>query len=52
DMLSLDRPDLDWVAIARGHGVSAERVSDAAGFQSALSRGIASRGPSLIEVWL
>ncbi|MFM7502181.1 MAG: thiamine pyrophosphate-dependent enzyme, partial [Betaproteobacteria bacterium] len=52
DMLSLARPDLDWVAIARGHGVSAERVSDAAGFQSTLSRGIASRGPSLIEVWL
>ena len=52
DMLSLDRPDLDWVSLARGHGLDAQRVTDAAAFQQALSRGIASRGPSLIEVWL
>ncbi|NDG34964.1 MAG: acetolactate synthase large subunit, partial [Betaproteobacteria bacterium] len=29
DMLSLDRPVLDWVSIAQGHGLKAERVSEA-----------------------
>ena len=28
DMLTLDRPHLDWVALARGHGVDAGRVED------------------------
>ena len=50
DMLSLDRPALDWVAIARGHGLHAERVLDASSFHRALQAGLASRGPSLIEV--
>ena len=52
DMLSLDRPALDWVAIARGHGLGAERVQDAPSFYRALKAAIASRGPSLIEVCL
>jgi acetolactate synthase-1/2/3 large subunit len=30
DMLSLDRPPLDWVALARGHGVPGVRVEDVA----------------------
>ena len=28
DMLSLDRPDLDWVSLARGMGVEASRAQD------------------------
>lgn len=27
-MMSLDRPNLDWVALARGHGVEAGRAND------------------------
>ena len=52
DMLSLDRPALDWVALARGHGVPGQRVEDAAALVAALRRGFASGGPCLIEVAL
>jgi acetolactate synthase-1/2/3 large subunit len=50
DMLTLDRPALDWVALAAGHGVPAVRVDDAGALVLALQRGFASRGPCLIEV--
>jgi acetolactate synthase-1/2/3 large subunit len=51
-MLSLDRPDISWVQIARGFGVEAERVEDAARL-SALVAGAATRqGPLLIEAVL
>ena len=49
DMLSLDRPALDWVAMARGMGVDGVRVDDAEGFNKALARAIAEPGPHLIE---
>ena len=49
-MLTLDRPRADWVSIARGHGVEAERVVDAAALTQALARSYASSGPRLIEV--
>jgi acetolactate synthase-1/2/3 large subunit len=52
DMLALDRPSLDWVALARGHGMSGERVDDAAALAQALQRGFASRAPCLIEAVL
>ena len=52
DMLSLDRPDLDWVAMAASMGVEATRVSDAADLTRALETGIAASGPYLIEVVL
>ena len=52
DMLTLDRPHLDWVALARGHGVPAVRVDDAGALVQALQRGFASQGPCLIEVVL
>jgi acetolactate synthase-1/2/3 large subunit len=52
DMLSLDRPALDWVALARGHGVPGTRVEDAAALVQALQRGFASRAPCLVEVVL
>ena len=50
DMLSLDRPALDWVALAQGHGVPGVRVDDAGALVQALQRGFASGGPCLIEV--
>ena len=52
DMLSLDRPPLDWVALARGHGVPGVRVEDVAALVAALRRGFASGGPCLVEVAL
>ena len=50
DMLTLDRPNLDWVALAKGHGVAAVRVEDAGALVQALQRGFASQAPCLIEV--
>ncbi len=50
DMLTLNRPNLSWVDLARGHGVEAERVEDAAGLAKALRAGLASQGPYLIEL--
>jgi acetolactate synthase-1/2/3 large subunit len=50
DMLSLDRPALDWVAMARGMGVEAVRAADAGALAKALDAGLASAGPYLIEV--
>jgi len=49
DMFGLDRPDLDWVALARGMGVQAERVDEADAFNTALQRGLSEPGPYLIE---
>lgn len=50
DMLDIGRPDLDWVALAKGMGVPACRVADLDGFARALRDGYAAKGPSLIEV--
>jgi acetolactate synthase I/II/III large subunit len=49
DMLSLDRPHLDWVQMARGMGVEGEAVTDTAGLEAALQRGLTGGGPYLIE---
>ena len=51
-MLSLDGPALDWLALARGHGLAAERVEDAGALAQALQRGFDSRAPCLIELLL
>lgn len=51
-MLSLDAPALDWVALAKGHGVPGERVEDLASLGKALEKGYASQGPYLIELAL
>lgn len=50
DMMSLDRPNLDWVALAKGHGVEAGRADDLEGFAHEFRRGLAVRGPYLIEL--
>jgi acetolactate synthase-1/2/3 large subunit len=50
DMLSLERPGLDWCALARGHGVEAAMAEDLGGLATQLRRGLASQGPYLIEL--
>ncbi|MGH7064445.1 MAG: acetolactate synthase large subunit [Stellaceae bacterium] len=50
DMLDLDRPDLDWVALAKGMGVPGARVESMEEFNRRLAEGIASPGPYLVEV--
>ena len=52
DMLTLNRPDLGWVDMARGMGVEGELVSDAPSLARALQAGLASEGPYLIEIEL
>ena len=50
DMLTLDRPDLDWVALAKGHGVEAGRATTLEEFAREFRRGLAVTGPYLIEL--
>jgi acetolactate synthase-1/2/3 large subunit len=52
DMLEIGRPDLDWVALARGMGVEAGRATSNAEFIRQLRAGLASEGPYLIEAVL
>lgn len=49
-MLSLDSPNLDWVSLARGHGMPAKRVDDLSGLAVALRDYCSERGPRLIEL--
>ena len=49
DMFGLNRPDLDFVSIAKGMGVEAERVDDAGKLIKAFNRGLNTPGPFLIE---
>ena len=50
DMLDIDRPTLDWVLLAKGHGVEASRVDDLEALAAALRRALAGPGPCLIEL--
>ena len=50
DMLSLDRPTIDWVNLANGMGVEAERVETADALCDAFERGLAVKGPYLVEI--
>jgi acetolactate synthase-1/2/3 large subunit len=52
DMLDIDRPTLDFVSLARGMGVPGERAEDMDEFNTALARGLAHKGPYLVEVML
>ncbi len=52
DMLTLDRPILDWGALARGHGVESGRATTLDELAIQFKRGLASRGPYLVEVVL
>lgn len=50
DLPGTDLPGLDFVALAQGHGVRAERVQDAAKLRIVLEGALKSKGPSLVEV--
>jgi acetolactate synthase-1/2/3 large subunit len=50
DMLTIGRPDLDWVSIAKGQGMEAGRATTLEELAKEFKRGIASSGPYLIEV--
>jgi len=49
DMLEIDRPALDWVALAAGMGIEGEQADDAEALERALARGLATPGPYLVE---
>jgi acetolactate synthase-1/2/3 large subunit len=51
-MLDLSNPELDFVALATGMGVPAQRVTSAEDLAVALARSFAGEGPSLIEAVL
>jgi len=50
NMLTIDRPALDWVALAKGMGVEGRAVTTAEALTAALSDANAQQGPRLIEV--
>ena len=52
DMMELNRPDLNWVALARGMGVEAGRATDVKSFIDEYKKGLLSEGPYLIEAVL
>jgi acetolactate synthase I/II/III large subunit len=50
DMLMIDRPDLDWVALAKGHGVAGGRATTLEELSHEFARAMADKRPYLIEV--
>jgi acetolactate synthase-1/2/3 large subunit len=52
DLFEIGRPDLDWVALAKGMGVPGRRVTSLEAFGKALQNGFETEGPTLIEVGL
>jgi len=50
DMLKIDRPTIDFEALAKGMGVEGRAVTTADEFNKALAEAIAAPGPRLIEV--
>lgn len=50
DMLTLDRPNLDWVALAKGLGVEAGCATSLEELAQQFRRGLARRGPYLVEL--
>ncbi|MGE5524322.1 MAG: acetolactate synthase large subunit [Rhodospirillaceae bacterium] len=49
DMLMLDRPDLDWCALAQGMGVEAGRAATLEELVQQLRRAYSRRGPYLVQ---
>jgi acetolactate synthase I/II/III large subunit len=49
-MFEIGRPDIDWVALAKGMGVAGRRVASLDEFVLALREGFAEAGPRLIQV--
>lgn len=50
DMMSLDRPAIDWSSIARGFGVKAQPVATLEELHDALKKALELDGPMLIDV--
>jgi acetolactate synthase-1/2/3 large subunit len=50
DRFDLTKPTLDWVSLAAGMGVPAQRVGSLEALASALRAGLENGGPNLIEV--
>jgi acetolactate synthase-1/2/3 large subunit len=51
-MIDIDRPTIDWVAMAKSMGVPGTSVDNAGDFYRAMVRSSQEPGPSLIEVKL
>jgi acetolactate synthase-1/2/3 large subunit len=51
-LTDLSRPDIDWVAVARGMGVPGARVESADALVAELGRALREPGPNLIELML
>lgn len=51
-LLDIDRPEIDWVSLAKGLGVEAVRVTTAEAFDDVLAASLRQRGPRLIEAVL
>jgi acetolactate synthase-1/2/3 large subunit len=51
-LLDLGNPRMDWVSLAKGFGVPAERCETAERFDAVFEGAMASKGPMLIEVAL
>ena len=51
-MIDIANPALDWVALARGMGVEAERADDCATFARVFEDAMKQKGPRLIEARL
>lgn len=52
DMLEIGRPDLDWIALAKGHGVPATRAQTLDELAWQLGSAMRETGPQLIEIAL
>jgi acetolactate synthase-1/2/3 large subunit len=52
DTMELSRPDLDWIRLAGGMGVPAERAETAEAFTDLLEKALSESGPHLIEALL
>lgn len=50
DMLEISRPTIDWLALAKGHGVEAGEANDLEELAVQFRRGLACKGPYLIQV--
>ncbi len=50
DMMSLERPNLDWLALAKGHGIEAGRANNLEELAREFKRALAVQGPYLIEL--
>ncbi len=51
-MIDIDRPTIDWVAMAKSMGVPGVQVATAEDFHAAMVRSVDAEGPVLIEVKL